>query len=81
MTDTFKKQLKSVISAYEDDIPGASPTQITELHTRCITAIERAAGRNSTCYEEVMKISREKPDLYYQVASPNRCCEGAALRH
>ncbi len=41
MTDTFKKQLKSVISAYEDDISDFSSTQITELHTRCVAAIER----------------------------------------
>ena len=83
MTDTFKKQLKSVISEYElarsqskhgNALETPSLTQITDLQMRCITAIERAAGRNSTCYEEVMKISREKTILrektrpYYQVA-------------
>ena len=78
MTDTFKKQLKSVISAYESAYSQAmhdnalveifSLTQITDLQMRCITAIERAAGRNSTCYEEVMKISRKKAAPYYQVA-------------
>ena len=77
MTDTFKEQLKAVISEYElacsqskhgDALETLSPTQITDLQMRCITAIERAAGRNSTCYEEVMKISREKTSPYYQVA-------------
>ncbi len=77
MTDTFKEQLKAVISEYEsarsqskhgDALETLSPTQITDLQMRCITAIERAAGRNSTCYEEVMKISREKTNPYYQVA-------------
>ncbi len=79
MTDTFKKQLKSVISAYEsacslleytedpDDISDFSSTQITELHTRCVAAIERAAGKDSTYFKQSMKISTEKPDPYYQV--------------
>ena len=76
MTDTFKKQLKSVISEYElacsqskhDDASDVSLTQIADLQMRCITAIERAAGRNSACYEEVMKISRGKNWPHYQVA-------------
>ena len=79
MTDTFKKQLKSVISAYEsarfllkytedpDDISDFSYTQITELHTRCVAAIERAAGKDSTYFERFMKMSMEAPIEYYQV--------------
>ena len=54
MTDTFKEQLKSVISEYESarsqskhGLETLSPTQITDLQMRCITAIERAAGRRS----------------------------------
>ena len=78
MTDTFKKQLKSVISAYESAYSQAmhdnalveifSLTQITDLQMRCITAIERAAGRNSTYFERVMKMSMEKKRPYYQIA-------------
>ena len=77
MTDTFKKQLKSVISAYEsarsqskrpDELDALSLSHITDLQTGCITTIERAAGRNSTYYEQVMKISAEKTIPHYQVA-------------
>ncbi len=54
MTDTFKEQLKAVISEYEsacsqvkhgNALVNLSLTQITDLQMRCITAIERAAGR------------------------------------
>ncbi len=80
MTDTFKEQLKSVISAYESAYSQAKHgnaldifsltqiTQITDLQMRCITAIEKAAGRNSTYFERVMKMSMEKKKPYYQVA-------------
>ena len=77
MTDTFKEQLKSVISAYESarsqvKRPDASETlsqiQIMDLQTRCIAAIERAAGKDSTYFKQSMKISTEIPNLNYQVA-------------
>ena len=81
MTDTFKEQLKAVISEYESarsqvkrpnisssDIPLLQVAELQDLQTRCITAIERAAGQDSTCYEEVMKISRGKNWPHYQVA-------------
>ena len=76
MTDTFKEQLKAVISEYElacpqsehgDALETLSLTQIMDWQTRCITAIERATGKDSTYFKLSMKISTEKTSPYYQV--------------
>ncbi len=60
-TETFKEQLNSIISDYEStaseskysnlsDLPFP---KITELQMRCITVIERVAGRGSTYFKKV----------------------------
>ncbi len=77
MTDTFKEQLGAIITEYESALSRSAHTdasdvftltQITDLQTRCTTAIERATGSSSTYYRKVMEISKEIDHIYGHVA-------------
>ena len=63
MTDMRKKQLKKIIVEYESALSQSrhtaasdalSLTQITDLQTRCIAAIESISGRHSPYFRQVM---------------------------
>ena len=77
MTDTFKEQLSAVITEYEsarsqskynDASDVISHTKITELQTRCISAIERTSGSKSIYCRQVMEIGNKKDNVYNHVA-------------
>lgn len=63
MTDPFKEQLYAVIVEYKSFLQKSSQhrssNRIVDLQTRCITAIERIAGRNSVYYERVMGFDKK----------------------
>ena len=78
MTEIFKKQLEAVIAEHESALSESihkeasdvlSRTQVTDLQTRCIAAIERIAGRNSPYFRQVKEIGTEKTHPWRQVAS------------
>ena len=78
MTETFKKQLEAVIAEYEsallqsiynDASDVLSLTQVTDLQTRCIAAIERIVGRNSPYFRQIKAIGTENTNTWNQVAS------------
>ncbi|MEM7112381.1 MAG: hypothetical protein AAF614_08110 [Chloroflexota bacterium] len=65
MTDIFQKQLKDVVTEYDtvkersrfDDASDVlSDVQVNDLQTRCLAAIERAAGRKSVYFERAIAI-------------------------
>ena len=77
MIDTFKEQLSAVITEYElarsqskysDASDMISHTKITELQTRCISAIERTSGSKSIYSRQVMEIGKKKANVYDHVA-------------
>ena len=78
MPDTFKKQLNSVITEYEearskseysDASDVISNIQIIDLQTRCIAVIERIVGKHSIYFEQVIEISKKKANVYDHVAA------------
>ena len=77
MTDSFEHQLTSIIKEYEEGLKASSHddasdvfslSEITDLQTRCIAAIERASGSNSIYVRRAIKISEEKTHVYRHVA-------------
>ena len=77
MTDTFKKQLKKIIAEHESALSQSkhsdasdvlSQTQITDLQTRCIAAIESISGRRSPYFRQVMEIGTQGHHTWDEVA-------------
>ena len=77
MTNSYEHQLSSIIKEYEaglaesrhDDASDVySLTQITDLQTRCIAAIQRASGSDSIYVRRASEISKQKTHLYKHVA-------------
>ena len=75
MTNTFKEQLSAVITEYEsarsqssygDASDVISNTEIAELQTRCISAIERTSGAKSVYSRQVMEIGKKRDHIYNQ---------------
>ena len=69
MTDTFKKQLKKIIAEHESALSQSrhsdasdvlSQTQITDLQTRCIAAIESISGRHSPYFRQLVEIGAQR---------------------
>ena len=69
MTEAFQKQLDAVIREYDSALSRSSDdvasdfltrTQVADLRTRCIAAIERASGSNSTYRRAITEISTKK---------------------
>ena len=69
MIELLKKQLEEVIADYgslqEDERPSA--TRLANLQTRCIAAIERASGRNSTYSRQVVELAKRSDRITIQV--------------
>ena len=74
MSTIFKEQLESVIRDYDSAIKNASyddasdvldSTEVSNLRTQCIAAIERASGSNSTYRRRINEISISKINDYY----------------
>ena len=69
MIELLKKQLEEVIAEYESlhEDEGPSATRLANLQTRCIAAIERASGRNSTYSRQITEISKRSDRIPFQV--------------
>lgn len=66
MTQAFESQLVAIVSEYEaalsrsrhsDASDVLSRTQVAEMRTRCIAAIERASGSNSAYYRRIQEFA------------------------
>ena len=77
MTDTRKKQLKNIIAEHKSALSQSehydasdvlSRTQITDLQTRCIAAIESISGRHSPYFRQVMEIGTQRHNTWSEVA-------------
>ena len=77
MIDTFKNQLVAVISKFESGLSYSkyddasdffSSTEISDLQTRCLAAIERTSGLSSTYHKSAIAIGKEEDHIYNQVA-------------
>ena len=73
MNKTFEAQLESIVteyqnalarSKYDDASDVLTYTGLLDLRTRCLTAIERASGLNSTYYKNVVEIRNQKDSSY-----------------
>lgn len=71
MTSPFEKELQLIVQAYEDALKRSrhddasdvlSVSQVSGLITRCVAAIDRAAGRNSKYSERVASDISQKQD-------------------
>ena len=78
MIDTFNSQLGAVISEFESGLSKSqysdasdifTSTQISDLQTRCLAAIERTSGLSSTYHQSAVTFGKESNDIYYQVAN------------
>ena len=69
MIELLKKQLEEVIAEYESlhADEGPSATRLANLRTRCIAAIERASGRNSTYSRQIAEIAKRGDRIPFQV--------------
>jgi hypothetical protein len=73
----FEKQLESVvtehvkaltISSQEDASDILNNTDVFDMRTRCLAAIERITGRNSVYFEEATKLSESKANAWDQLS-------------
>ena len=74
MTEVFEQQLAAIVSEYEEALASSehsdasdvlSRTQVYDMRTRCVSAIERASGTTSSYFrsvEEFRKISTSSYD-------------------
>ena len=69
MNRVFEAQLKAIICEYDtalaksrhDDASDVlTLTQVTDMRTRCVAAIERASGSNSTYYKNTIEFTTKK---------------------
>ena len=71
MTDTFKAQLRDIVATYEsiDSTHGSEPPGdiVASLQARCLAAIERVSGRQSTYLRMAEGIVKEKVTFNYQM--------------
>lgn len=77
MANPFEAQLDAVIkehadalgrSQYDDASDVISDTDIRSLQTRCLAAIQRAAGKDSVYYERALAINETNNHTYGHVA-------------
>ena len=77
MSNTFKRQLNSVIiehesalakSQFDDASDVLTDTQFADLQTRCLAAIERASGSNSMYLRMAMDISKSNDPISFDIA-------------
>ena len=76
MSDKLKNQLRAVITDYESALAKSrhsdasdvlTDAQASDLHMRCIAAIERASGRNSTYNRSVLELNKKVANIYYNL--------------
>ena len=77
MTNSYEHQLSSIIREYESGLAESrhddasdvyTLTQITDLQTRCIAAIQRASGSDSIYIRRAIEIAEQKTHVYTHVA-------------
>ena len=76
MPNPFEPQLEALLADYAatrtnskyDDGSDISATEICDLQTRCIAAIQRASGRDSVYYERAAEIEKFTDHLHNRVA-------------
>ncbi|WP_218313302.1 hypothetical protein [Alteromonas antoniana] len=77
MSNPFEIQLEGVIKEYSEEIARSkyddgsdvlSDTDVRDLQTRCLAAIERSAGKSSVYYERVLEINRMNNHIYGHLA-------------
>ena len=63
MTELIERQLDDIVTEYDARISRAGPlqrTEVADLRTRCIAAVERASGSTSSYYRNITEF-RKKP--------------------
>lgn len=77
MIGTFKNQLVAVISEFESGLSRSkyndasdvfSNTEISDLQTRCLAAIERISGTRSTYHNSAIEFGKQKDHIWNRVA-------------
>lgn len=77
MPTSFEGELDALVQEYEialtqsqhnDASDVISPVRVKQMQTRCIAAIERASGRNSVYFQQVMEIFNTKTHAWGHLA-------------
>jgi hypothetical protein len=77
MTNSLESQLEAVITEHADGLSKSqhsdasdifSETEIRDLQTRCLAAIQRAGGKDSVYYKNAIEIGGRRTHVYDHVA-------------